>query len=44
MNDTTGSDNAATVQGDSSALLVVGALVAVAFVSGFLYFLWNRRR
>jgi hypothetical protein len=44
MNDTSGSDVSATAQGDSSALLVVSALVAVAFVSGFLYFLWNRRR
>lgn len=44
MNNTSSSDVTATAGGDSNALVIVGAFAIVAIMSGFLYFLWNRRR
>ena len=42
--DASGSEVSATAQGDSSALVVIGVMAAIALLGGFLFFLWNRRR
>lgn len=46
MGDSSGSSMGATAQGDgdSGDLAIFGAIAVVIIVSGFLYFLWNRRR